>query len=74
MGKQRSCANCLWCWPEIHGEDGYRCYKPNSPSYHRVPTVKCDAWEVKATPTNFRIDWGDNPKLQHRKSKKGWYE
>lgn len=70
MGRKKSCATCLWCWPEIHGEEGYRCYKPNAPSYHKVPTYVCDAYEGKATPTDVKMFWGE-PQL--KKQTKGWY-
>lgn len=73
MAKSKSCVNCLWCWPEIHGEEGYRCYNPQSPGYHRIPTYRCDKWEIHATPCSKGLEW-DDPKLTYRKSRKGWYE
>lgn len=73
MAKSKSCVNCLWCWPEIHGEEGYRCYNPQSPGYHRIPTYRCDKWEIHATPCSKGLEW-DDPKLTYRKNRKGWYE
>lgn len=31
------CSTCLWHWPELNGEPGYRCYCQQSPSYHLEP-------------------------------------
>ena len=74
MGKQKSCATCLWCWPEIHGDGTYRCYKPGSHSYHEIPAYPCANWETKAwIPAKEQYSCWGSPGREYKKSKKGWH-
>ena len=75
MGKPKSCATCLWCWPEIHGDGTRRCYAAGSPAYHQIPAHVCAKYEVQAS-GNIKLYpscWG-NPGREYRKSRKGVQE
>lgn len=64
------CATCLWHWPELHGEPGYRCYCQQSPSYHLEPPTSCGEYVrrvVAATKCNkYKAVWGNPGTPYHR--------
>lgn len=66
------CKTCLWHWPELHGEDKFLCYCPQSEHYHEEFVPGCRMWEGKLTETKRQMNWGKPPETKYVKSTTGY--
>lgn len=56
----RPCKTCLWHWPEVHGEEGHRCYNVESRYYRQECSKGCLRHTCKVARTEIRkFCWGD---------------
>lgn len=65
------CKTCLWHWPELHGEDKFLCYCPQSEHYHDEFEKGCHLHEMKLPTSMMKINWGE-PREHHKKSASGY--
>lgn len=54
-GKAKSCKNCLWCWPDLLGGNGRKCYQNGGRRYRRLVTAMdtCPLYERRASVSDW---------------------
>lgn len=60
-GRHGICRTCLWHWPEVHGEEGFRCYCQESEHFHEEFSQGCRMHEksLKETIRRLKLNWGE---------------